>query len=267
MKSVSVVIPTYNRGFCIKKSIESAINQTYSPLEIIIADDCSSDNTEEVVKSINDPGVRYYKLPENKGAGGARNYGVSVATGDYIAFLDSDDCWTEDKLEKQMAYHELHPEYDMSYTSYLFHGLDGEEFKSPTINDISVLEGDILKHLLLRNTVGAPTVVIKKEVFDEVGGYDETMDNLEDWDFAIKVSQKHLIGYLPEVLLNVYQTRGSVSENYGRFYASRCSLFKKYKEDYIRTGTLDDAMLSVLKFAERDNVLDSVKKLLLLNLQ
>lgn len=98
---ISVVIPTYNRGFIIENSIRSVLNQTYKNIEVIIVDDGSTDNTEEVIKSINDKKIRYFKLKVNRGACYARNYGVSKAKGKYIAFQDSDDIFLPGKLEKQ----------------------------------------------------------------------------------------------------------------------------------------------------------------------
>lgn len=98
---VSVIIPTYNRAHLIKRSVMSVLNQTYSNLELIIVDDGSIDNTEEVVKSINDDRAIYIKQP-NQGACAARNNGINHAKGEFIAFHDSDDVWHQDKLEKQL---------------------------------------------------------------------------------------------------------------------------------------------------------------------
>lgn len=266
MKKVSVVIPTYNRGHCITKSIESALNQTYSVWEIVIADDGSTDNTEEIVDALNNPLIKYFKLPQNKGASAARNYGVGKSTGEYIAFLDSDDCWAEDKLEKQMDYFEKHPEFGLVYTRYLYHGIDGTESFVPSIDDKSKLEGNVLPYLLMANSVGTPTVLMKRSVFDEVQGFDENMSSLVDWDFAIKVAKKYPLGYLEEPLLNVYQMKGCISESNYNFYVNRCAILGKYMEDYVSFGILDAIMLQILKQAERENVIEPVKKMLMANI-
>ena len=106
-KTVSVVIPTYNRGRLIQRAIESVQAQTYPAItEIIIVDDGSTDNTEEMVRKVRDRRVRYVKLEGNHGAGYARNRGAEISTGDYLAYCDSDDHWTPDKLERQMIYME-----------------------------------------------------------------------------------------------------------------------------------------------------------------
>lgn len=101
---ISVIIPTYNRANVIRRSIDSVLNQTYKDLELIIIDDNSSDNTEQIINDINDKRLRYIKLNENKGACFARNYGITISKGEYIAFQDSDDEWCLDKLKLQYDY-------------------------------------------------------------------------------------------------------------------------------------------------------------------
>ena len=98
---ISVIIPTYNRAHLIKRSAQSVLNQTYKNLELIIVDDGSTDNTKEVIDSLNDERIVYVKQ-ENHGVSSARNTGINVANGKYIAFQDSDDIWHSDKLEKQI---------------------------------------------------------------------------------------------------------------------------------------------------------------------
>lgn len=263
MKNISAIIPTYNRAHCIGEAINSILVQTYPVSEIIIADDCSTDNTEEVIREMNNPIIKYVRLPNNMGAGGARNYGVSRASGEYIAFLDSDDRWTSDKISKQIKYYELHPEVGLVYSRYLFHKNDGSDIEVPEIKDLSVLEGDIITDLFLRNKIGAPTVMIKKSIFEETGGFDEEMDSLEDWDFAIKVALKYPIGFVNETLLDVTQSGGGVSSSVTNHFVNRCKIIGRYKEDLIRLGKLDEAMLNTLKLAEQADVLEPVKKMIM----
>ena len=103
-KLVSIVIPAYNRENIIRECLESVLNQTYKNIEIIVVDDCSDDNTVNVVNSIGDERIRCCKLQQNSGACFARNYGAALARGEYIAFQDSDDIWLPEKLEKQVKY-------------------------------------------------------------------------------------------------------------------------------------------------------------------
>ena len=99
---ISIIIPTYNRESLVIKSIKSVLNQTYRNFEIIIIDDCSSDNTNNKIKKIKDYRVRYMKLRKHKGANYCRNLGIKRASGEYISFLDSDDVYYFNKLEKQI---------------------------------------------------------------------------------------------------------------------------------------------------------------------
>lgn len=116
---VSIITPTYNCARFIGETIESVINQTYTNWEMIIVDDCSKDNTEEVVKqySQSDKRIKYIKLEQNSGAAIARNKAMELATGKYMAFLDSDDIWTNDKIDKQIKFMEEN-NYNIACTKY-----------------------------------------------------------------------------------------------------------------------------------------------------
>jgi len=115
---VSIIMPSYNTAAYIGESIKSVLNQTYVNWELIIVDDCSTDNTDEVVASINDGRIRYIENEKNSGAAVSRNRALREAKGRWIAFLDSDDLWTSDKLEKQVAFM-TENDYHFSYTNYV----------------------------------------------------------------------------------------------------------------------------------------------------
>lgn len=115
---VSIVMPSYNTGNFISETINSVLKQTYTNWELIVVDDCSKDNTDEVVKEfLNDERIKYIKNEKNSGAAVSRNRAIKEAKGRWIAFLDSDDLWTEDKLEKQIKFMEDN-NYHFSYTNY-----------------------------------------------------------------------------------------------------------------------------------------------------
>lgn len=267
MKEVSVIIPAYNRAHCIKASVESVLNQTYPVKEIIIADDCSRDNTQEVIEQMGDDRIRYVRLPENRGAGGARNFGAALASGEYIAFHDSDDRWDPEKLAKQMAYYEKHPECGLVYNAFSVL-LSGKEEPSifPDMHSGRKLEGNILPELLLKNTIDAPTMLFRREVFEGLGGFDESMRSLEDWDLALRVARRYPIGFVPEVLLYSENTADGVSSNCAAYYQSRCSMLRKFRAEYLQTGTLNAAVQQVLELAQADGILPQVEKMLMLYL-
>ena len=117
-KTVSIIMPSYNTGRFIAETIESVLAQTYENWEIILVDDCSTDNTDDVVAPfLSDPRIKYIKNEKNSGAAVSRNRALREATGKWIAFLDSDDLWAPDKLEKQIAFMEENG-YQFSYTNY-----------------------------------------------------------------------------------------------------------------------------------------------------
>lgn len=113
---VSVVIPTYNRAYIIRDALESALVQTYRNFEIIIVDDGSSDNTREIVESYRSDKIRYVRHEKNRGCSAACNTGIAEATGDLVGFLDSDDCWMPEYLERQIGFFSRHPEVSAVFT-------------------------------------------------------------------------------------------------------------------------------------------------------
>ena len=116
---VSIIMPSYNTARFLDETIASVLNQTYTNWELIIVDDCSSDNTDEVVqKYLSDERIKYLKNEKNSGAAVSRNRALLEAKGKWIAFLDSDDIWNEDKLEKQITFMEENG-YHFSYTNYI----------------------------------------------------------------------------------------------------------------------------------------------------
>lgn len=118
MELVSIIMPTYNCGLFIADSIRSVISQTYTNWELIIVDDCSTDNTEQIVRGFNDTRIHYLQNEQNSGAAITRNNALRAARGRYIAFLDSDDLWAKDKLEKQIGFMQQH-RYAFTYHQYI----------------------------------------------------------------------------------------------------------------------------------------------------
>lgn len=267
VEKISVIIPTYNRGHVIESSIRSVLNQTYENIEVIVVDDGSSDNTEDVVTSIGDDRVRYIKCEKNKGASMARNIGVSHASAKLIAFHDSDDFWRAEKLEKQMEYWSENPQYAMIYSSYLMHRNNDNLTKVPDEDWWGELEGDIFLPLLVRNTIGAPTMLMQKECFEELGGFDTTLKCIEDWEFAVRFAQNWEIGYVKDALVDAYMSEGGVSSHVGDFFYCRCKMITEYRRELESAGLFDVVVSKLLQSAEAGNVLAEVKNILLFMLQ
>ena len=183
-------------------------NQTYANLEIIVVDDGSTDGTEAYVTSIQDERVRYVRLPENKGPAGARNEGVKLAHGAYIAFQDSDTLWEADKLEKQLQ-KMLQDDYVLVYHSYILNG------QQVLLGEISLQEkeGNIFIALLYSPMIGTPCMLVKKDIFERVGGFKDNLRCLEDYEFSLRIARTGKIGFIEEVLLYSEDSEGAVSKN------------------------------------------------------
>ena len=202
MKSkVSIIIPTYNYGRFISKAIESALAQTFPIFEIIVVDDGSTDKTKEIVKEFGEK-IHYIKQ-ENRGVCAARNNGVKNSSGDFIAFLDADDIWLPEKIEKQIAKFEVDTEIGLVHCGM-------REFNSETGEIIKLHleggEGWVADDLLLneKSVVVGPggSIVVKRKVYEDVGEFDENLKNGEDWEFCYRVARKYKIGFVAEILLD-----------------------------------------------------------------
>lgn len=202
---ISVVIPNYNRAHLLEGVVESVVKQEYQNIEIIIVDDCSTDNSIEVLTQLSNkiPNLFFYQVPENQGANACRNKGVQLSKGEYIAFLDSDDYFLPDKLTKQFTIFEAYPEVGFVVTG----------FDAKTI--VTLPEGFIpLAETVKQNNLGGfSTLMVKKSAFLEVGGLDTDLLSCQDWDLFLKLLQHHK-GYKIAENLVIYEAQAdSISKN------------------------------------------------------
>jgi len=212
MPKVSVIIPTYNRAHLVNRAIRSVLGQTYQDFEIIVVDDCSTDNTKEVVKSINDRRICFICHEKNRGSAAARNTGIKASKGEYIAFQDSDDEWLPEKLEKHMEIFEKAPDHvGVVYSGFYLR--NGEQKKYVPGSNIKIKEGNIYEELLKRNSVGTPAAVVRQTCFEKVGMFDECLPSLEDWELFIRISKYYTFKFIDEPLINAYYSPGGVSAN------------------------------------------------------
>lgn len=236
---VSVIIPTYNRAHLLYKSINSVLEQTVSPKEIIIVDDFSTDNTKEVVESFQSDKIKYIPNARLKGANGARNTGILMAKGNYIAFQDSDDIWLPTKIEKQVEFMVENPEVDMCFCSLNL--INSSRGMVPNRK----IEPEEMEHLLERgNFISTQTIFMKKEVAWNTL-FDENLKRYQDWDFCLRVSKKYLVHHLDEVLVNVEIHNDSISSKVSEIEALK-QFFKKYpdlKESHLINKALYNKVL------------------------
>jgi len=223
---VSIIIPTYNRARLLGRAIQSIINQTYLNFEIIVVDDCSRDNTENIVRRFCDERIRYIRHGENKGAATTRNTGINAARGEYIAFQDSDDEWLSEKLEKQInAFKFGPPDLGVVYTS--FWRIDrGRKTYIPS-SDVKQTEGNIHDALLEKNFVNTPTAVVRKECFEKAGMF-ENLPRLQEWGLWLRISKHYCFKHINEPLVNAYRQPDSISRNINAFIMARKYILDKY---------------------------------------
>ncbi len=268
MIEISVVIPTYNREKLIVKAIESVISQegqgiSYQIKEIIIADDCSTDETGAVIekyiqeKADDDTKIIYHRLSENKGPGGARNEGAAIAKSEYIAFQDSDDLWHPDKLKVMTEYMKEHPGTEL-YSHYYEALLSGDR---TVLVDAPQME-DYFPELAMRNLIGAPTIIVKKDAFREVGGFDEEMRALEDWDFALRFAYRYRIRFVPQVLMTVDLVGEGVSSKAGNYYDARARILAKNRQILMERGLFNPAVEKLFLDAQEKGILKEVGAIL-----
>lgn len=206
---VSVITPTYNSARFIHNTIESVQRQTYVNWEMIIVDDCSQDHTIEIVKQYvsRDSRIRLIRFKENRGPAVARNVAIEHAKGRYLAFLDGDDQWMPEKLEKQLRFMQ-DSQIAFSFTKYMKITEDGKE----TNSIINIPEKVNYKQLLKHNVIGCLTVMLDVEMIGEVKMID--IRSRQDFALWLTLCKKGFTAYgLQEVLSKYRVVKGSVSSN------------------------------------------------------
>ena len=199
--SISAVIPAYNRARCLSRAIDSVINQSPAADEIIVVDDCSSDSTPQICAAFGDR-IHYIRHPENKGASAARNTGVSAASSEWVAFLDSDDYWLANKTGKQLQFMEDN-NLNVACTNYLLVDQDGTGKGQSLIKEEILEQRDFLWGCYV---CPGSTMIARKALFEECGYFDESLKRLEDWDWFLRVTKTENVGNLLDVLSVINNT-------------------------------------------------------------
>ncbi len=200
---ISVVIPAFNRGYCLSEAVKSVYDQTITDFELIIIDDGSTDGTKDLFASPPDNLRYYYQV--NQGVSSARNHGIRMAKGRYLAFLDSDDLWKSNHLQTHIEFLEKNQEYGMSFNYAEIIDFDTRRSNGKYSRYLS---DDIYPDLLFisKNHITTPSVVVRATVFDAVGIFDEALDICEDLDLWRRIARKYKVKCIPE-FLTVVRTR------------------------------------------------------------
>jgi glycosyltransferase involved in cell wall biosynthesis len=196
MPAVSIVVPTYNRAERLGETLRSVFNQTCQDFELIVVDDGSTDDTQKVVNSF--PRVQYISKQENHGVSRARNEGLALAKGRYICFLDSDDLWDEKKLQIQVQWMGDNPNCQVCYTDEIW---IRKGVRVNQMNKHRKYSGDIFRHCLPLCIVSPSSAMLRAELFDEIGNFDESLPACEDYDLWLRIAEKYPFHFIEEPLI------------------------------------------------------------------
>lgn len=230
---VSAIITTYNRASLLPRAVNSVLSQTLEDYEVIIVDDASSDDTQQVIAGFNDPRIRSFRHEVNRGQSAAFNTAITQARGEYITFLDDDDEWPTDRLNMMAAVLDAaSPRVGLVYgwcdtvddsTGQIekkrFRRTEGDEF---------------FEEALLLNLIGNGVLMTRTSVVKEVGGYDEDMILVNDWDFVTRVIRKYDVALCPAVVLNAHRNHGfaRISEDTPERRREKIAWLKKHMERF-----------------------------------
>ncbi|MDF0750461.1 glycosyltransferase [Marinobacter sp. 71-i] len=245
MATVSVVTPTYNRARFLPDAVSSVLAQTYADLELIIVDDGSEDDTVKVLEPfLADGRVRYF-YQENQGQSHARNLALEQARGDFIAFLDSDDMWAPEKLEKQLAVLRANPEVD------IVHGDEAvidEQGTVISIENMKRYSGRITRYLLADNSVSITTALVRRRCFDEMGGFDTSVGVADDYELWLRFSARYYYQYEPDIVASYRVMADQISSDKRRRFAANERIIREFLARYGQVLSPGDRRWGVARF-------------------
>lgn len=241
MHKVSVIIPTYNCAQHITEAVDSVLNQTYKGIQIIVVDDGSTDNTKQVLAPYIEKRLISYLHQENSGPGAARNTGIRAANGEYIAFLDTDDLWYPEKIERQIAILQatcsiglVFSNMKVSRNGTLLEETWMERMKS---YDLLVKNQRCIhrpwKLLLEENFIPTCAVLLKRACIKDVGFFDESLVIGEDWDLWLKIAFLYDFAFIPNPLGLITRDKDVMTYDWEKYFFFELLVLKKFKNTYI----------------------------------
>jgi glycosyltransferase involved in cell wall biosynthesis len=224
--AVAVVIPTYNRNSKLQRAVDSVLRQTYENWELYVVNDAPENSIQDVIPD--DDRIERIQHDENKGAPAARNTGIKMGKTPYIAFLDDDDAWKPEKLERQVnVFQELSRDYGLVYT-----GRDIIENDSVVKTHHPNATGDVFTELLGGNFIPSETPMIRRECIEQIGGFDTELESSQDCDLWLRIARYYKVSAVPDSLAIAYQGHEDrISKNMRRKYSGKMRFINKYRED------------------------------------
>ena len=239
---ISVIIPTFNRAWCLEETLQSVLHQSFDNYELIVVDDASTDATADLVESF--PDVRYLRLEANRGVSHARNRGLEQARGQYVCFLDSDDRWQKTKLERQWMWMQTHPGCPACYTDEIWirNGVRVNPAKKHR-----KYSGFIFQHCLPLCIISPSSIMLRREVLDRIGGFDEAMPACEDYELWLRLTAAYPVQFLEEALIVKYGGHGDqLSQRYWGMDRFRVYALQKILVEHGLKGETQRQVLEML---------------------
>lgn len=234
LKKISVIIPTYNRSNELIRSIKSVLDQSYNgDIEIIIIDDSKNSRKDKIKKDFSNllkinknRHIIYIHKGKKEGSPIARNMGIDIAKGDFIGFLDDDDLWLAEKIEKQVKLFEENDDVALVICYSLDKRFGHERINKPPSK---ISHETVLKAF---NLSSSSSYLLRKNAIEEIDGFDISLPSAQEYDLAIRVSKEYKIMCVPEVLMIQHSTSGQISENWNRKIKGLISIYSKHRKDY-----------------------------------
>lgn len=256
MSKVSVIIPTYNRANLIGRAIQSVLDQTYRDFQLIVVDDASTDSTEGVVKAFNDNTIQYIRHMMNRGANSARNTGIENTNGEYIAFLDDDDEWLPEYLDQMISYLEAKDRtIGLVYCS--FYRTD------PDTKQVLGIRKQQRKQQKKGSSIGFPSRwIVRKEVFEKVGMFDEGMPAQQDTEFSMRLLTFYKAAYLNKPLIRYSVTRKSAPRDIRRSLRAVKLVLERHSDKMSTVELADWYIFLAKKYIKQGNLRSVMQNLL-----
>lgn len=272
---ISVIIPTYNRSSFLAEAIQSVLDQEYfqpllnsSSFEVLVVDDGSTDDTKELVESFKNK-VKY-RFQKHKGVSVARNLGLDLSKGEYIAFLDSDDLWKKEKIGVQMSFMKAFPKAKVCYTeeTWIRRGVTVNPKKKH-----KKYSGWIFDKVLPLCLISLSSALYRREVFEEIGKFDENLPACEDYDFSIRFAHKYPVYFISKPLIVKRGGHpGQLSHKYWGMDRFRIQALEKAllldltadQEELVRQEMLKKCQILANGFRKRNKESEATKYLLLM---
>lgn len=251
MITVSVIVPTYKRKpLLVERAINSILNQTYQDIEIVLVDDNAKEEHQEyrelitqMVSSLNNPKIKYIQNEKNLGGALSRNEGIKCATGEYITFLDDDDCYEVNKIEHQLKFM-LDNDLEVCISDLSIYNEKDEIIDYRSHEDIESFDNDYLfRYHLTKQITGTPTFMYKKEILEQINGFDQAIMGQEFYLMAKTIKASPKIGYLKESNIRAYRYDIEAISTGPNKIIGQKQLFK-YKKSFFK----------ILKWKERNYI-------------